>query len=162
MIGLPSLRTIDGAQVSRIWLAAEPTDMRCSFDRLAERVRTVIGQDPLGNGLFVFRSRSGDIYALSDAFLDEIGRLFGRPPAGLTREAKEALVKYHWPGNVREIRNFVEGVFIDPPGSGELIGVRHIPTAFRYLHQMYTRSGEDEQPRSLSHASPPGGKVRDY
>jgi transposase len=34
--------------------------MRCSFDRLAERVRTVIGQDPLGNSLFVFRSRSGD------------------------------------------------------------------------------------------------------
>lgn len=60
MIGLPSLRTLDGAQVSRIWLAAEPTDMRCSFDRLAERVRAVIGQDPLGNGLFVFRSRSGD------------------------------------------------------------------------------------------------------
>ena len=60
MIGLPSLRTLDGAQVSRIWLAAEPTDMRCSFDRLAERVRTVIGQDPLGNALFVFRSRSGD------------------------------------------------------------------------------------------------------
>jgi transposase len=60
VIGLPSLRTLDGAQVSRIWLAAEPTDMRCSFDRLAERVRTVIGQDPLGNSLFVFRSRSGD------------------------------------------------------------------------------------------------------
>src|SRR5579863_446550 len=30
------------------------------FDRLAERVRTVIGQDPLGNGLFVFRSCGGD------------------------------------------------------------------------------------------------------
>jgi transposase len=60
MIGLPSLRTLDGAQVARIWLAAEPTDMRCGFDRLAERVRTVIGQDPLRNGLFVFRSRSGD------------------------------------------------------------------------------------------------------
>jgi transposase len=29
VIGLPSLRTLDGAQVSRIWLAAEPTDMRC-------------------------------------------------------------------------------------------------------------------------------------
>lgn len=60
MIGLPSLRTLDGAQACRIWLAAEPTDMRCGFDRLAERVKTVMGQDPLGNGLFVFRSRGGD------------------------------------------------------------------------------------------------------
>ena len=33
MIGLPSLRALDGAQVARIWLAAEATDMRCGFDR---------------------------------------------------------------------------------------------------------------------------------
>jgi transposase len=60
MIGLPSLRTLDGAQVTRIWLAVEPTDMRCGFDRLAERVKTVIGQDPVGDSLFIFRSRRGD------------------------------------------------------------------------------------------------------
>ncbi|MGO9937013.1 MAG: IS66 family insertion sequence element accessory protein TnpB [Terracidiphilus sp.] len=30
------------------------------FDRLAERVRTVIAQDPLGDSLFIFRSRRGD------------------------------------------------------------------------------------------------------
>ncbi len=60
MIGLPSLRTLDGAQACRIWLAAEPTDMRCGFDRLAERVRAVIGRDPLCDGLFIFRSRRGD------------------------------------------------------------------------------------------------------
>ena len=41
-------------------MAAEAVDMRCGFDRLAERVRAVIGQDPLGGHLFVFRSRRGD------------------------------------------------------------------------------------------------------
>jgi len=60
MIGLPSLHTLDGAQSSRIWLATEATYMRCGFDRLAERVRAVIGQDPLSGHLFVFRSRRGD------------------------------------------------------------------------------------------------------
>ena len=60
MIGLPSLHALDGSQAARIWLAAEATDMRCGFDRLAERVRVVIGQDPLGGHLFVFRSRRGD------------------------------------------------------------------------------------------------------
>src|SRR5271165_6212855 len=60
MIGLPSLQALDRAQVSRIWLAAEATDMRCGFDRLAERVRAVIGQDPLSGHLFVFRSRRAD------------------------------------------------------------------------------------------------------
>jgi transposase len=60
LTNLPSLRSLDRAQRARIWLAAEAADMRCGFDRLAERVRTVIGQDPLGGHLFVFRSRRGD------------------------------------------------------------------------------------------------------
>jgi transposase len=60
MIGLPSLHTLDGAHAARIWLASEATDMRCGFDRLAERVRAVIGQDPVSGHLFVFRSRRGD------------------------------------------------------------------------------------------------------
>jgi len=60
MISLPSLHTLDRAQAARIWLATEATDMRCGFDRLAERVRAVIGQDPLSGHLFVFRSRRGD------------------------------------------------------------------------------------------------------
>ena len=60
MIGLPSLRALDGAPGPRIWLAAEATDMRCGFDRLAQRVQTVIGEDPLSGHLFLFRSRNGN------------------------------------------------------------------------------------------------------
>ena len=52
MIGLPSLQALDRAQSARIWLATEATDMRCGFDRLAERVRPVTGQDPLSGQLF--------------------------------------------------------------------------------------------------------------
>jgi len=59
MIGLPSLQMLDGAAGPRIWLAAEATDMRCGFDRLAERVQTVIGENPLRGHRFVFRSRCG-------------------------------------------------------------------------------------------------------
>jgi transposase len=35
-------------------------DMRCGFDRLAERVRAVIGEDPLSGHWFVFHSRRGE------------------------------------------------------------------------------------------------------
>jgi transposase len=59
VIGLPSLHALDSASGPRIWLAAENTDMRCGFDRLAERVRSVIGSDPLSGHLFIFRSRGG-------------------------------------------------------------------------------------------------------
>jgi transposase len=60
VIGLPSFEAMDRAQGARIWMASEATDMRCGFDRLAERVKAVIGQNPQSGHLFVFRSRRGD------------------------------------------------------------------------------------------------------
>jgi len=60
VIGLPSLQAMDRAQGARIWMASEATDMRCGFDRLAERVTAVIGENPQSGHLFVFRSRRGD------------------------------------------------------------------------------------------------------
>ena len=60
MIGLPSLAVMDRSTETRIWLATAPADMRCGFDRLAERVNAVIGENPQSGHLFVFRSRRGD------------------------------------------------------------------------------------------------------
>ncbi len=44
----------------RVWLATSPVDMRRSFDRLAEHVRTILAHDPLCGHLFVFRNRSAE------------------------------------------------------------------------------------------------------
>lgn len=60
MIGLPSLSQLDRSAPARIWLATQPADMRCSFDRLAELAASVTGDDPLSGHLFLFRSRGGD------------------------------------------------------------------------------------------------------
>jgi PAS domain S-box-containing protein len=54
------------------------------------------------------RVRRDDILPLSAVFLTEIGRGLGRTPAGLSRDAKDALLSYQWPGNVRELRNVLE------------------------------------------------------
>jgi transcriptional regulator with PAS, ATPase and Fis domain len=54
------------------------------------------------------RERREDILLLADAFLDEVLRANGFPPAALTQEAKDALVAHDWPGNVRELRNVIE------------------------------------------------------
>src|SRR5262245_61634696 len=54
------------------------------------------------------RERNTDVLELSETFLQEIGRSFGRPPAGLTRDARTALLAHDWPGNVRELRNALE------------------------------------------------------
>ena len=54
------------------------------------------------------RERTEDILPLAGAFLEEIGAELGRPAAGISRDAKEALLRYGWPGNVRELRNVLE------------------------------------------------------
>lgn len=60
MISLPSLSQLDRAASMRIWLCVGPTDMRRSFDGLAEQARVVTHQDPQSGHLFLFRSRGGD------------------------------------------------------------------------------------------------------
>ncbi len=54
------------------------------------------------------RNRTDDILLFAEAFLDDFTKSFARPPAGLTRRAKEALLGYSWPGNVRQLRNVLE------------------------------------------------------
>ncbi len=54
------------------------------------------------------RDRKEDVMPLSQSFLAEIGRGLGRPPAGISRDARQALIDYPWPGNVRELRNILE------------------------------------------------------
>jgi transposase len=44
----------------RIWLATQPTDLRKSFDTLAELVRQQLEADPLSGQLFVFRNKRAD------------------------------------------------------------------------------------------------------
>jgi transcriptional regulator with PAS, ATPase and Fis domain len=70
------------------------------------------------------RERPEDILPLSEAFLEEIGQSFTRPPAGLTREARQALLSYRWPGNVRELRNILERAAIVCDGA--LIAPEHL------------------------------------
>ena len=60
MLTLPTLRHLDQSAGMRIFLCAEPADMRRGFDRLAETVHSALNHDPLGGSLFVFRSRGGD------------------------------------------------------------------------------------------------------
>jgi transcriptional regulator of acetoin/glycerol metabolism len=40
--------------------------------------------------------------------LDEIGARSGRARPELSEDAREALVRYTWPGNIRELRNVLE------------------------------------------------------
>jgi DNA-binding NtrC family response regulator len=70
------------------------------------------------------RERPEDVLPLTAAFLDDIGRSFGRAPAGITREAKERLMEQPWRGNARELRNVLERAAI--VSDGGLITPEHL------------------------------------
>src|SRR5260370_7471874 len=63
----------------RIWLATQATDLRKSFDTLAEVVRQQLQDDPLSGQLFVFRNKRADrvklLYWDEDGFVIVYKRL---------------------------------------------------------------------------------------
>ena len=54
------------------------------------------------------RTRQGDAQLLLDHFLHSLSTQMGKKMLGLSREALKILLAYHYPGNVRELRNIVE------------------------------------------------------
>jgi two-component system response regulator HydG len=58
------------------------------------------------------RDRDDDIGLLIDFFLDHFRRLHGRPNLNLTDAARTKLLTYHWPGNVRQLRNVLDSAVV--------------------------------------------------
>jgi len=58
------------------------------------------------------RERREDIPLLLDHFVEKFSRRNGKRIGGLTRDAREALLRYDYPGNVRELENLVERAVI--------------------------------------------------
>jgi DNA-binding NtrC family response regulator len=63
------------------------------------------------------RERAGDIPLLARAFLDEFNAKNGKAVEDISPTAMELLVRYPWPGNVREQRNAIEHAVIVAQGS---------------------------------------------
>jgi transcriptional regulator with PAS, ATPase and Fis domain len=54
------------------------------------------------------RERLGDLDALADHLLEDIGRRTGLAHRSLGADALELLARHDWPGNIRELRNALE------------------------------------------------------
>ena len=75
------------------------------------------------------RERREDIPLLLQHFLDHFNKEFRKNTTHVTPEAMEALTAYPWPGNIRELRNFIERVMIlESKSSIELVD---LPRAMR-------------------------------
>jgi len=74
------------------------------------------------------RERVEDIPGLVHEFVKEFSLNMNIDPKGFSEEALEILKRYHWPGNVREIKNLVERLVIMTPG--KIIQGKDIPPPF--------------------------------
>ncbi|MEO9335159.1 sigma-54-dependent response regulator transcription factor AlgB [Ectopseudomonas guguanensis] len=54
------------------------------------------------------RERHEDVMTLAERFLARFVSDYGRPACAFSPEATAALQAYHWPGNIRELRNVIE------------------------------------------------------
>jgi DNA-binding NtrC family response regulator len=67
------------------------------------------------------RERGDDVLLLAEHFLEQEARRYQRPVVGLSGPTRRRLQEYHWPGNIRELRNVItRGVLFS---SGHLLQV---------------------------------------
>lgn len=87
------------------------------------------------------RERREDIPVLLSKFVKDFNTLFGLHIKGFSEKAWFSLLKYDWPGNIRELRNVLEATFINGPS--DMITFRDLPKPFQ---QMFY--GGDFRPKS--------------
>lgn len=114
------LRAIQERRVRKLGSTAEqPVDVRiisATHRDLADQVRAGLFREDLYYRLHVIelrvpalRERGADILVLADNILARLSKLEGRTqPRHLTEAARACLLRYAFPGNVRELENLLE------------------------------------------------------
>ena len=82
------------------------------------------------------RERKEDILPLVEYFIDRYNRKFRKSVQGITEETRQLLMKYDWPGNVREVKNAVERAMILE--DGDVLRPAYMPFAVAQQQASYT------------------------
>lgn len=75
------------------------------------------------------RERIEDIPILAQNFLENFAKENNKKVLGFTPEVEKLLISYHWPGNIRELKNVMERAVI--LCKGEFVEIHDIPTKIR-------------------------------
>ena len=92
------------------------------------------------------REREGDVQLLMDHFLRTFSAKFGKRVSRFSSEARNVLLKYSYPGNVRELKNIVE--YAVNICTGAFITLEHIPSYVVEAVQSQGKSDEEMASRS--------------
>lgn len=76
------------------------------------------------------RERREDIAVLAERFIARYARQYARPARLLSGKALDALNRYSWPGNIRELENIVQRAVV--LATDETIELEHLPAELSY------------------------------
>jgi two-component system, NtrC family, response regulator AtoC len=130
------LRFIDQRQFKRVGgtenISVDLRIVTATNKRLAEEVQRERFREDLYYRLKVvtvtlppLRERGDDVLRLARHFLAEFSRKFKKDFVDVAPDAAEALLRYAWPGNVRQLRNLVERIVLLE--SGPRLLAEHLP-----------------------------------
>lgn len=94
------------------------------------------------------KDRKEDIPQLLFYFLDQFNQKLSERVGRPSQELLQLLMSYEWPGNIRELRNLVEALFIDPPRGP--IAFEDLPESFRQILAGYVVETVPEKDRLVS------------
>ena len=145
------LRVLENREIRRVGGVENiPVDVRiiCATNKdLEELVKEKKFREDLYYRLSVFTiklpplcERKEDIIPIAELFLRELNAKYGENKV-LSDITVQTMLDYYWPGNIRELRNVIERIFVVSPGN-ELI-FTPIPTA------EYGEIDDEGRPRGL-------------
>ena len=83
------------------------------------------------------RERQNDLFYLVDHFIHEYNKMMNENIIGIDESVENLFKEYNWPGNVREVKNVIEGAF--NIASSKFIQLRDLP---EYLPQAVQKEYE--------------------
>lgn len=107
--------------------------------------------------------RGNDIVLLAEHFLGDVSRNDGKTFLGFSDDAKAALLRYRWPGNIRELKNVIQRLVA--LNEGGLVELEHLPTELQTAASQNCLSGRSDavqrlqRPRQPSDILPLEGQI---
>jgi DNA-binding NtrC family response regulator len=92
------------------------------------------------------RERNGDLGRIAQHFVALYAKRFGNGVHGISAEAIEALERYDWPGNIRELENTMKSAVIH---ATDIVLPDHLPAEIRGpAHPGFAASNDGDEDRS--------------
>ncbi len=107
------------------------------------------------------RKRGRDVLYITQYYMEHYNKIFDKKIQGISPEAEEKFLSYNWPGNVREIKNLLEGLF--PLLKDDIISVDELKARwFNVSMQDSKATKELEEKMLLGDFLDSGKKLGDY